>query len=207
MDTNMKNLVVGAARLSELCSRLGFPDTIKEKAKHLFKTFEESKSKVVRGGKSDPLFLAVLYFALKEEGVPRTFRELAKDGGVEEQDVKKFYKVLLRELPVSAKKSAPVNPGDLVHRFGSKLQLSMPILELGAEIARKVTPKLEGRSPSTIASASLYMAARQHNRNDLEKDIGRAASVAPSTIKSTFREMLQWQSDLLPEHTMNLADS
>lgn len=33
-------------------------------------------------------------------------------------------------------------------------------------------------------------------------DISRAASIAPSTIKATYREMLQWQTELLPENAM-----
>jgi len=188
---------------------MGFSDSVKEKAKHLFKTFEESKSKIVRGGKSDPLFLAILYFALKEEGVPRTFRELARDSGVDESEVRKFYKVVDRELPASAKKATAVNPGDLVYRFGAKLKLPPPVMELGAEIARRAVSKMEGRSPSTVAASSLYMAALHKNqdRPDLEKDIARAASIAGSTVKAIYRDMLAWKEELLPDGAMDTARS
>ena len=116
--------------------------------------FDESKTKVVRGGKSDALYCAFLYLALKEEDVPRTFKgpsfiffvpgdialpfrlELATSSGCSESEIRKFYKVVTRILPTNTKKAQPVNPADLVVqlfcdvciRFLSDLSFSEPLL-------------------------------------------------------------------------------
>jgi len=205
MDLATRNLAQAAGRISELCARMGFPDSIKDKAKSLYKQFDESKTKVVRGGKNDALYCAFLYLALKEEDVPRTFKELASLSGVSEAEIRKFFKIITRILPSNFKKPQPVNPADLVNRYCSRIQLPQAVVHLAAEIARKAFHKLEGKSPSSIASASIYMAAKQSEREALAKDIAKAASIAPSTIQAIYREMLQWADELLPEDAMHLA--
>jgi transcription initiation factor TFIIB len=205
MDLATRNLAAAASRISELCSRMGFPDSIKDKAKTLYKQFDESKTKIVRGGKNDALYCAILYLALKEEDVPRTFKELATSSAVSEAEIRKFYKIVTRVLPSNFKKPQPVNPADLVNRYCSRINLPPAVVHLAAEIARKAFSKLEGKSPSSIASASIYMAAKQSEREALAKDIAKAASIAPSTIQAIYREMLQWADELLPQDAMHLS--
>ncbi len=79
----------------------------------------------MRGTKKEAIIAAVLYMACKEELVPRTFKELAKETGIKEKDIRKFYRNLTQLLPKTVNTAQAVSPVDLVVRNG---HFSNPIL-------------------------------------------------------------------------------
>lgn len=72
----------------------------------------------MRGTKKEAIIAAVLYMACKEELVPRTFKELAKETGIKEKDIRKFYRNLSQLLPKTVNTAQAVSPVDLVVRNG-----------------------------------------------------------------------------------------
>jgi len=70
----------------------------------------------MRGTKKEAIIAAVLYMACKEEQVPRTFKELAKETGIKEKDIRKFYRNLTQLLPKTVNTAQAVSPVDLVVR-------------------------------------------------------------------------------------------
>lgn len=110
------------------------------------------------------MFMAVLYLALKEENVPRTFKgitatfisyvlivELERDSGVREGEIRKFYKVIVKQVPQvrtskvkkwrsgicvreltcaqvvgGGLKASAVNPADMVVRLSARNLTTLP---------------------------------------------------------------------------------
>jgi len=109
---------------------------IRNKAKSIYKQFEEKRQASMRGTKKDAMVAAILYMACKDEQVPRTFKgifeplaalkhqkltpfvslEIAKGTGIDEKEVKKFYKILIKVLPTPMLAAVAVVPADIVVR-------------------------------------------------------------------------------------------
>jgi len=185
------------SKIGEFAERLELKDDVKKKAKHIYKQFESAKgTRKVRGSNSDAIMVAVIYKACKELGVARTFRELARETGTREQEIKKMYGVLTKHLGTTSARPTP--PHELVIRFCNHLGLPAFVMTTAEQIAKNVAPRLEGKSPSSIASASIFMAARHKCVPCSEKDIAKAASIAPSTVAHIYREMEPWTEELIP---------
>jgi len=111
-----------------------------------------------------------------------------------------MYIVLTRQLGGKAR-AAPVAPHELVIRICTHLKLAPIIKSMGEQIAKNAASRLEGKSPSSIAAASIYMAVRNQNVPCNEKDIAKAASISASTVKNIFKEMEPWTDELIPSIT------
>eukprot|EP01123_Difflugia_compressa_P003082 TRINITY_DN1394_c0_g2_i1.p1 TRINITY_DN1394_c0_g2~~TRINITY_DN1394_c0_g2_i1.p1 ORF type:complete len:300 (-),score=64.11 TRINITY_DN1394_c0_g2_i1:241-1140(-) len=192
-----KTLSQASSKISEIADGLGLKDDVKKRAKQLYKEFETKKTRKIRGSNGDAIIVAILYLACKELGVSRTFKELSKETGAKEQEIKKMYLVLTKQLRTTSRAS-PVAPHELVIRICSNLELPGQVKSVGEHIAKKGASKLEGKSPSSIAAASIYMAVRHLSIPCSEKDIAKAASISPSTVKNIFKEMEPWSDELLP---------
>jgi hypothetical protein len=49
--------------------------------------------------KKDSIVAAIIYMACKEEGVPRTFKEISKETEISEKEIRKYYRALNKILP------------------------------------------------------------------------------------------------------------
>jgi len=192
-----KALTQAVSKINEFAESIDLKDDVRKRSKSIYKQFESKKTRKIRGSNSDAIIVAVLYLACKELNVSRTFKELAKETGTKEQDIKRMYLVLTKQLGTTAR-AAPVAPHELVIRICSHLNLPPIIKSLGEQIAKNAASRLEGKSPSSIAAASIYMAVRNQNIPCSEKDIAKAASISPSTVKNIFKEMEPFTDDLMP---------
>eukprot|EP01128_Nolandella_sp_AFSM9_P000589 TRINITY_DN10739_c0_g1_i1.p1 TRINITY_DN10739_c0_g1~~TRINITY_DN10739_c0_g1_i1.p1 ORF type:complete len:329 (+),score=73.14 TRINITY_DN10739_c0_g1_i1:45-989(+) len=216
MDANTKNLVKGNGRLRELCAQLGFHESVLTQAKNIYSKFINEKKTTVRNVASDQMFLAILYLALKEEDVPRTFKELGRDSGVRENEIRRFYKTVVQVVPQIAGglKASAVNSVDMINRYSSMIGapggggLPQYIRHLAQSIARSAkTLQLEGRSPASVASASILMACVSKNFPVKDKDIAKAACIHASTVRNCYNQMRLHESVLLPESSMKVEPS
>eukprot|EP01125_Pyxidicula_operculata_P013572 TRINITY_DN44_c0_g1_i2.p1 TRINITY_DN44_c0_g1~~TRINITY_DN44_c0_g1_i2.p1 ORF type:complete len:267 (-),score=74.71 TRINITY_DN44_c0_g1_i2:307-1107(-) len=195
-----RGLAQACTRISEMSERLKFTADVASKAKHIYQQFDQNKKRIVRGSKTDATILAVLYMACRELNVHTTFKDLANDTGISEMEISKLFKRIQKDLPKSKSSSACIPPSDLVVRYAAKLKLSGDFSELASRIAKRAAPKLEGKRPSSIAAASIYMVLQQNPQASCnEKEIARVASLSASTIKNLFKEMSQWTSELLAD--------
>jgi len=192
MESSERGILEVVSKINEMGNRLNFTEDVLKRARHAYKTFHECKQRTVRGSRGDAIVCALLYLACKEEGVPRTFRELAKESGVNEKEMRKMYTTLTKELPKTAKSIAAVAPADLISRFCSKLQLSQAIASEAQEIAKKGTPQLEGKNPNSIAAASILMATKSTDNARMAKEIAKAASITASTVLKIHAELQQY---------------
>jgi len=148
------------------------------------------------------MILAILYLALKEDGCSRDFTDLARatkevDGA---KEIKKCYGKLLKSLPPRSGVSVGTGVAhDLVNRYALKLNLPKWLITIATDVAKNATPKLEGKFPSSVASASILIACQAAKHNINENDIAAAtASLQPSTILKSYRILLPYMDELLP---------
>lgn len=173
--------------------------------------------------KKDSIVAAIIYMACKEEGVPRTFKEIANETGISDKEIRKYYRALNKILPKGTGRTSAANLvvslTDLTYkprffntcvlttvmivqnRFCSKLKLPNESMNLATDIATLASNFLEGKSPSSIAAASILMATKLQSDNEkrTEKDIAAAASISATTIRNVFKELLPHQDKICPE--------
>lgn len=86
-------------------------------------------------------------------------------------------------------------------RFCSKLNLPREVRKLADHIVNKAgdIPTLTGRSPNSLAAASIYLAADLIGANQrTAEEIGQTCGAAENTIKQTIKLMQRSLSKLLP---------
>jgi len=142
--------------------------------------------------------IAVLYIACKEHGLSRTFRELSNQTSINESAVRRQYKTLYKQLGTTC--TAPLAPSDLVIRICSNLNLQKKSVAYTAQqIARNAVNRLEGKSPSSIAAACVFMAVKVEGiQGCTEKEVAKAASITPATVKNIFKLMEEMREEIMP---------
>jgi transcription initiation factor TFIIIB Brf1 subunit/transcription initiation factor TFIIB len=90
LSTASRNLLSGFDKIGHISEMLSLPDKIKSKAKDLFTQFEEKRKKSMRGSKADAIIAAIIYRVCKEAKVPRTFKEITRETGIDERKFASF---------------------------------------------------------------------------------------------------------------------
>jgi len=195
-----KALTQASAKIAEFGAQMNLPNTVLKSAKKIYKDFENKKKRKIRGSNSDPFIVAVLYIACKENGLSRTFKELARETDIKEIEVRRMYQALTKHLGNGCGRATPVAPHDLVIRICSVLNLKQNVIYLAQQIAKNVASRLEGKSPSSIAAASILMAVKHEGVSECtEREIAQAASISPSTVKNIYKDMEGMKDEFMPK--------
>ena len=100
------------------------------------------------------------YHLPRQEGVPRTFKEIVAVSTVNKRDVGRCFKIILKSHEDT--KVGLVDSGDFMSRFCGLLGLTREIQRAATSIAKKANDLelAEGRSPVSVAAAAIYMATQ-----------------------------------------------
>jgi transcription initiation factor TFIIIB Brf1 subunit/transcription initiation factor TFIIB len=114
------------SKINELGEVLALPTRIRQTAKELLKQFEKKRDKNMKGVRKEAFLLAILLLAAKHEQGGRTLKGFSRATNIEEKDIKRFYKLLLRD-PLLATPTGTMKPiedevKELVESFCNRLQ-------------------------------------------------------------------------------------
>merc|ERR1712142_875464 len=112
--------------------RINLPRTIVDRANKLFKQVYESKS--LRGRPNDAISAACLYIACRQEGVPRTFKEICAISRVSKKEIGRSFKLIVKNLETNVE---VITSGDFMSRFCSNLSLPASVQKAATCIAKK----------------------------------------------------------------------
>jgi transcription initiation factor TFIIB len=131
---------------------------------------------------------ASLYAALRVTRTPMTLSEIARVSTVDEKDISRSYRRLIRELGLHV----PVQRAQInVPRIASKVEVGMEAqrraIEILGEADRlKITV---GKDPMGLAASALYMACVINGESRTQKMIAEAADVTEVTIRNRYTEL------------------
>jgi len=186
------NLKEAYARINELCEQLQLNDLIKQDAKNVMRDFEGRKNKNSKGYKKDAFIVAVLLLACKHNHCARTLKNMARLTNIDEKDIKKFYKILLRDPLLAQVKSDQrvlKETEELVEVFCSKLYQPYSISKEAKEVASKSVGVLEGKKPASMAAASILYVMKRNGFQERQSDIAKIAGVSANTLRNVFNEL------------------
>merc|ERR1719474_817766 len=194
--TSDRTLLNAFKIISTMADRINLPKTITDRANQLFKMVSDGKN--LRGRSNDAISSACLYIACRQEGVPRTFKEIVAVSTVSKKEIGRCFKLILKARDTTVEL---ITTGDFMSRFCGTLTLPRDVQKGATHIARKAVDLdiVPGRSPISVAAAAIYMASQASEDKRTQKDIGDIAGVADVTIRQSYKLMLPVAAELFPQ--------
>ncbi|KAF9164907.1 transcription initiation factor IIB [Actinomortierella ambigua] len=191
-----RNLLQAYKEISAMCEAIGLPKLIVDVAKQLYKRVEDEK--LLRGKPNESIIAACIFIACRQEGVPRTFKEVCALTQVPKKEIGRCFKALARHLETNVQTMTSV---DLMSRFCSNLNLPMEVQKAAIDLTKKAKElgTLAGKSPVSIAAACIYMASSLHSHARSTRDISVVCGVSEVTIKNAYKYLYNERTKIVVE--------
>ncbi|XP_060074698.1 transcription initiation factor IIB-like [Ylistrum balloti] len=196
INSSDRALINAFREINQMGDRLNLPKMIADRANTLFKQVHEGKT--LKGRSNDAIASACMYIACRQEGVPRTFKEICAVSKISKKEIGRVFKLILKTLETNV---ALITTGDFMSRFCSNLGLPLSVQKAATVIARKAVDMdlVAGRSPISVAAAAIYMASQGSATKKSEQEIGEIAGVAEVTIRQSYKLMYPKAHLLFPD--------
>ncbi|KAL3205946.1 hypothetical protein MRX96_040535 [Rhipicephalus microplus] len=99
MSSADRALMNAFREISNMADRINLTKTIVDRANLLFKQVHDGKT--LKGRSNDAIASACLYIACRQEGVPRTFKEICAVSKVSKKEIGRCFKLILKALETS----------------------------------------------------------------------------------------------------------
>ena len=198
---NFNSIFVKAFRnIGEVAERLNVTGNVPHRAKGLFKEiyYETNQLSSLRVKSPEIVAIACLHLACRDEGVSRTFKEMCSASGFSKKKIGRCVLTISQRTKVTMRVTCT---GDIMHRFCSKLSLSCKVQEIAQCIAKRAVDYniLKGRSPVSVAAATIYMTTLGTKDNLSRQEIGEVTGAAASTILKMYKLMYPHAKRLFPD--------
>ena len=149
---------------------------------------------------------ACLYIACKEEGAPRSYKEICSVSHCNVKQIGRIFKLISTAINVESS-SQTVNPHghDVVARFSGYLSLPWEVQTFATHVAKVVSDNkiLTGRSPISVAAAAIHfpisMSMMDTSISCTVKDVADVSGISVATIKQCHKLKAPHTADLLPD--------
>eukprot|EP00092_Neocalanus_flemingeri_P010673 GFUD01011497.1.p1 GENE.GFUD01011497.1~~GFUD01011497.1.p1 ORF type:complete len:317 (-),score=76.64 GFUD01011497.1:52-1002(-) len=194
-STNDRALMDAFRTMSNMSDRINLPRTITDRANVLFKMVYEGRN--LKGRSNSAIAAACLYIACRQDGVPRTFKEIVAVSAVSKKEIGRVFKLILKAHDTNVEL---ITTGDFMSRFCGTLSLARPIQKAATCIAQRAVDLdiVPGRSPISVTAAAIYMASQASRDKRTQKEIADIAGVADVTIRQSYKLMLAKAKELFP---------
>ncbi|KAK9235517.1 cyclin-like protein [Lipomyces kononenkoae] len=208
-DKKDNELQAAYAKISQMCERYSLPRVVQDTAKDIYKKVKDNRK--LKGKSQESIEAAAIFIACRQSGVGRTFKEICLLTSVPKKEIGKVFKIIdgiLLELGAPTNLAGPgdreyqamsTNAEDLLNRFCSHLGLSSQVASGAQYIARRAAKEgiLAGRSPISIAAATIYMAAGLFGEGRSASKIAERAGVSDGTIKTSYKFLWEAREKLV----------
>jgi len=191
------------------CDKMGVVKAIIDNAKILYKHISDIKCPkgkpiIIRGLNRKSLISACVYNGAKNQGLPRTTKEIADIFGLTVKQVtkgnRKYDNLIDNYKYINENKSnLSIN---YIERFGTKLKIPNHILDLAKKISVNIA-KLDiasGHQPPSVASASLMLALKMSDLDIDKKLISKLFGISDVTITKTYKKILEYEYIISNNH-------
>ncbi len=188
MRSKDRNLMFAMGELQRIASYLNLPKNLQERVANYYERLIEKT--LIRGRSTEAILAALIYYVTKEEGVPRTFDEIAEAAGVEKREIGRAYRYVARELGL---KILPASAQDYILRFASILGLSNKVKDRALELLKKAeeTGAIIGKGPTGVAAAIIYIASVLEGERRTQREIAEKCKLTEVTIRNRYKEIAE----------------
>ncbi|MFB6218076.1 MAG: transcription initiation factor IIB family protein [Halobacteriaceae archaeon] len=181
-----RNLAYGLGEIARITSTLGLPESRQERASDLFRTAQSEG--LLLGRSIESMAAASVYAACRCAGDPRSLEEIQHVARGREARIDRAYRVLNRELALPTK---PQRPRGFVSRLASAVDATPRVRRRALElaVAAEEAGLANGRRPSGVAAACLYLAGTDHNTGITQQRVAEVAGVTANTVRTRTEEL------------------
>jgi len=203
MPYKERSLYKICCRITSRCKRFSLPTIIIERAKELYNIIKDVI--MSRGVNRDALIAASTFFACKDQGGPRSQKEIAQIYDIHPRDMNRGIQ-LFREVWRLAQKNGEhindetSNPIDYIDRYCS----SLPVIEQVKHVSEFITMKailcdlVNDNTAPSIAAGGIYLACHVMHQNISKKQVAEACKTSEVTISKCFKKLNENKIHLLP---------
>ena len=164
---------------------LHLPNNIVMLAKGFYKKFSESQ--LTRGAVRSGIKANCLFWACKDNGVPRTTHELATAFGISTKDISRTFDNA-RDV-IKPRTNGFTRPVDMISRIFGSLDMHMDRgahkirckCKQAAELVAEC-PTLMGKTPSAVAAVTIYRVLLNTDYEVSKDDISKASVISMATL-------------------------
>jgi transcription initiation factor TFIIB len=184
-DAGERNLQLALAEINRMSSALGIPTPVREVAADIYRRALDAS--LVQGRSIEGVATGALYVACRQEDIPRSLDEFSEVSRVNRIEIGRTYRYLAAELDLEMR---PVDPRKFLARFCSELDLDGTVRQRAAAILDAAAEEglLSGKSPTGLAGAAIYIAARQSGQKRTQSEVASVAQVTEVTIRNRYKE-------------------
>ena len=186
MTWEKRNILIATTELKRICSNLNLPNHVKVEAIRLYK--EAFKKKLLRGRSINSMIAASIYLAIRLKRIPRTFQEILEESSENSKDIRRCYRVLIRELNLKAPNT---EPSALIPKYIAKLNLNQEIERTTAKIVNTFALNFptSGKDPKGIVAGAIYLASKIKGLELTQKEIADQVGITEVTLRSRYKEL------------------
>ena len=184
-DAAERGLRYALSEVDRMASALGVPGSVREVASVIYRRALDED--LIRGRSIEGVATAALYAACRREDIPRSLAEAAAVSRVDRTEIARAYRVLASELGLGLE---PVEAHRFLPRFATTLTLDGDVIRVARAILDETRDRglHAGRSPSGLAAAALYTAARRCGHERTQNEAAAAGRVTANTVRKRHQE-------------------
>jgi transcription initiation factor TFIIB len=194
-----RSLRVKMDDISYICRISDIPEGIVEYAQHqyykLLRALEDNDVTRKRGKNDAGMKAAALFFALQDDGKPRTYKEIAKLFNIEPRYASEGINMFNQYVRPNGKVTIYA---DYIDEFCRNMNLSKEICDRVTNIADKADQLgiLENNTPTSIVAGCIYYVAVEYALPIKPTDIATSCKVSAPTINKVCNKLFSRAMDL-----------
>jgi len=186
-----RNLSVAEPILKALVGQLNLPNYIQETAWLIY--HEIAKQKLTMGRTIDGFISASLYAAIRIYNNYTSFDDLCEVSGGSKKEIYRHLKIVRKEsLPKLRLSYKPINPINLIFRFGNNLNVPLSGQKIAVVLLNRALADgfdLRGKDPKGIAGAALYIAMKNSHLSITQSKISATARITATTLRGQIKKI------------------
>jgi transcription initiation factor TFIIB len=185
LQHNQETLRHGLKELRALAAALEANDSITEQSATLFRRAADEDLLV--GRSLEAMAAACIHAVARDHQRPYPLKQVADVSPVETDAIRSAFSKLVREFELRV---APPLPTSFIPRFATEVGLSHEVRQRAIQLAETTIEDGShvGQSPTGVAAAALYGAARQYDESITQAELAEVAHVSVVTLSR------QWQT-------------
>ncbi|WP_256546648.1 transcription initiation factor IIB [Halobellus inordinatus] len=185
-STSKQNLAYACLEIARMSSALEFPRSLRDEACQIYRAAR--RNNLITGRSIESLAAGSLYAACRCRGLHRSSTEIAGVARCSLDHVRLGYRVLNAELELETKLVSPVAQ---IPRLAAGCEVSNRVQHRAIELAHTAEEAglANGRSPSGVAAACLYLAEQESGGTTTQAEIATLAETTPVTLRERYYEL------------------
>jgi len=184
-----RNLVHALSKINDLCDSLRMPVVVSETAARIYRQL--LKKGIVKSKCVAKVTAAIVYYSAKVHGVERSVKEVSEAAGVDIKAVNKYYRLIASEASVEHPPLPTIEKQ--IARLANKMKLSAKTERIALQLYKdtKGAALQDGKSPSGLAAAYIYIASVMNSENIPQREVAAVADITDVTVRHRYREILE----------------